>query len=220
MPVDETEAAAPAEVAFEDAAPPPVPEKEAKPAEPAAPKVKKKREKRPRRAVSGFARAAVWLSFGFLVAAIIAGAYRYRQIVVDEWPAATVIYETVGISVTPPPGYSFNIAREKLQLEFQGDGIARRLVVRGEIRNISKRPRPAPRIQMFLQNDSGKELKRHDFLVAQGPVGPGQSAKFTTSIANPPVAATKIRLRMRYPTTHDGASDRRARPFAGTSGKR
>jgi hypothetical protein len=133
--------------------------------------------------------------------------------VVDEWPAASGIYETVGIPVVPPPGYSFNIARDKLQLEFQGDGVGRRLVVRGEIKNISNRPRPAPRIMVFLQNDANKELKRHDFPVGTDTVAPGESAKFITRIDNPPVAATKIRLSMRYPSAHKGSTDRRARPF-------
>lgn len=216
MPVDAAAPSAPDEVAFEDAAPEPKPEPEkAKTPEPAlvAPEPKKEREKKPRRAASRLSRAAVWFAFVFLVGAILAGAYQFRQVVVDEWPAATSVYEAVGIPVVPPPGYSFNIAREKLQLEFQGDGVGRRLVVRGEIRNISSRPRPAPRIMVFLQNDANKELKRHDFPVGKDTVAPGESAKFTTRIDNPPVAATKIRLSMRYPVAREAAADRRARPF-------
>jgi hypothetical protein len=143
----------------------------------------------------------------------LAGAYQFRQTVVDEWPAATGVYEAVGIPVVPPPGYSFNIARDKLQLEFQGDGVGRRLVVRGEIKNISSRPRPAPRIMVFLQNDANKELKRHDFPLGTETVAPGESAKFTTRIDNPPVAATKIRLSMRYSVERKSTTDRRARPF-------
>jgi len=214
MPVDEAPPPpAPEDVAFEDAAPEPEPKKAEIPAPAAAPEPKKEREKKPRRAASRMSRAAVWFAFVFLVGAILAGAYQFRQVVVDEWPAATGVYEAVGIPVVPPPGYSFNIAREKLQLEFQGDGVGRRLVVRGEIRNISSRPRPAPRIMVYLQNDANKELKRHDFPVGQETVAPGESAKFTTRIDNPPVAATKIRLSMRYPAGREGAADRRARPF-------
>ncbi|HUT49057.1 MAG TPA: DUF3426 domain-containing protein [Alphaproteobacteria bacterium] len=202
---------APDEVAFEDAAP--EPDRAETPELAAAPEPKMEREKKPRRAASRLSRAAVWFAFVFLVGAILGGAYQFRQVVVDEWPAATGVYEAVGIPVVPPPGYSFNIAREKLQLEFQGDGVGRRLVVRGEIRNISSRPRPTPRIMVFLQNDANKELKRHDFPVGQDTVAPGESAKFTTRIDNPPVAATKIRLSMRYPVARGSGADRRARPF-------
>jgi len=214
MPVDDpAPAPVPEEVAFEDAAAPP-PEAEKAPPPPPAPESRKVKERQPRRAASGMSRAAVWFVFVVLVAAVLGGAYRYRQVVVDEWPAATGVYEAVGIPVVPPPGYSFNIARDKLQLEFQGDGVARRLVVRGEITNISSRPRPAPRIMVFLQNDADKELKRHDFPLGTDTVGPGESAKFTTRIDNPPVSATKIRLSMRYPDERGGAAtDRRARPF-------
>jgi len=214
MPVDAPPPPAPDEVAFEDAAPEPEPEKAKEPEPPAAvPEPKKERPKKPPRTASRLSRAAVWFAFVFLVGAILAGAYQFRQVVVDEWPAATGVYEAVGIPVVPPPGYSFNIAREKLQLEFQGDGVGRRLVVRGEIKNISSRPRPAPRIMVFLQNDADKELKRHDFPVGQDTVAPGESAKFATRIDNPPVAATKIRLSMRYSAAPGSATDRRSRPF-------
>jgi hypothetical protein len=221
MPVEDPppEAPAPEDVAFEDATPEP---EEAKAPEAAAapepepepePELKRLKEKPPRRRASAMARAAVWFAFVFLVGAILAGAYQFRQTVVDEWPAATGVYEAVGIPVVPPPGYSFNIARDKLQLEFQGDGVGRRLVVRGEIKNISSRPRPAPRIMVFLQNDANKELKRHDFPLGTETVAPGESAKFTTRIDNPPVAATKIRLSMRYSVERKSTTDRRARPF-------
>jgi hypothetical protein len=221
MPVEDPppEAPAPEDVAFEDATPEP---EEAKAPEAAAapepepepePEPKRLKEKPPRRRASAMARAAVWFAFVFLVGAILAGAYQFRQTVVDEWPAATGVYEAVGIPVVPPPGYSFNIARDKLQLEFQGDGVGRRLVVRGEIKNISSRPRPAPRIMVFLQNDANKELKRHDFPLGTETVAPGESAKFTTRIDNPPVAATKIRLSMRYSVERKSTTDRRARPF-------
>ena len=92
-------------------------------------------------------------------------------------------------------------------------------MVRGEITNISNRPRPAPRILVFLQNDANKELKRHDFPVGQATVEPGKSAKFSTTIDNPPVAATKIRLRMRYPDAGEKSTDKRARPFKATTKK-
>lgn len=214
MPVDAPPPPAPDEVAFEDAAPEPEPEKAKAPEPPAAvPEPKKERPKKPPRTASRLSRAAVWFAFVFLVGAILAGAYQFRQVVVDEWPAATGVYEAVGIPVVPPPGYSFNIAREKLQLEFQGDGVGRRLVVRGEIKNISSRPRPAPRIMVFLQNDANKELKRHDFPVGKDTVAPGESAKFATRIDNPPVAATKIRLSMQYSATPGSGTDRRSRPF-------
>lgn len=215
MPVEDPPPApppAPEDVAFEDATPEP---EETKAPEPEPePEPKTVREKPTRVRASAMSRAAVWIAFVLLVGVILGGAYQFRQTVVDEWPAASGIYEAVGIPVVPPPGYSFNIARDKLQLEFQGDGVARRLVVRGEIKNISSRPRPAPRIMVFLQNDANKELKRHDFPVGTDTVAPGETAKFATRIDNPPVAATKIRLSMRYSAKGTKAkTDPRARPF-------
>ena len=215
MPVEDPPPApppAPEDVAFEDA--PPEPEETKAPEPEPEPAPKKVRQKPTRARPSAMSRAAVWIAFVLLVGAILGGAYQFRQTVVDEWPAASGIYETVGIPVVPPPGYSFNIARDKLQLEFQGDGVGRRLVVRGEIKNISSRPRPAPRIMVFLQNDANKELKRHDFSVGTDTVAPGETAKFATRIDNPPVAATKIRLSMRYSAEGKKAKvDPRARPF-------
>jgi len=215
MPVEDPPPApppAPEDVAFEDATPEP---EETKAPEPEPePEPKTVREKPTRVRASAMSRAAVWIAFVLLVGVILGGAYQFRQTVVDEWPAASGIYEAVGIPVVPPPGYSFNIARDKLQLEFQGDGVGRRLVVRGEIKNISSRPRPAPRIMVFLQNDANKELKRHDFPVGTDTVAPGETAKFATRIDNPPVAATKIRLSMRYSAKGTKAkTDPRARPF-------
>ena len=215
MPVEEAAEPAADEIAFEEAvAPPPGGETEpaVKPPPPAPPAPKpaakvEEKKARPKRRVGrgGLIRTAAWLCVLFLIVAIFGGAYRYRQALVDKWPAATVVYETVGIKVVPPPGYSFSIVREKLELEYQGDGAERRLVVRGEITNISARPRPAPQILVFLQNDDGKELKRHQFAVGKATLGPGENAKFTTSIAGPPTAATKIQLRMRYPVIKGGS---------------
>lgn len=213
MPAEDPPPPEPEEVAFEDPTPEPEKPAVAEPDPEPEPEPKRLPEKPRRRSASMMSRAAVWFAFLFLVGVILAGAYQYRQTVVDEWPAATGVYEAVGIPVVPPPGYSFNIARDKLQLEFQGDGVGRRLLVRGEIKNISSRPRPAPRIMVFLQNDADKELKRHDFSVGTETVAPGESAKFSTRIDNPPVAATKIRLSMRYASERKAPTDPRARPF-------
>jgi len=197
----------PADIAFEEAIEPPPTEAKPKPvaAKAAAQTASDDGGAKRRSGRGGMVRTAVWLSFAILVLAIFGGAYRYRQALVDKWPAATVVYETVGISVVPPPGYSFSIVREKLELEYQGDGVDRRLVVRGVIANISDKSRPAPQILVFLQNDDGKELKRHNFAVGKTTLGPGENVKFMTSITGPPPAATKIQLRMRYPVIKAGS---------------
>jgi len=150
-------------------------------------------------------RIVLWLAFAFVVAALVTGLYRYRQFLVNRWPAATAIYEALGVPVTPPPSYSFQIPQDKLKPAFTGSGDTRLLTITGAITNKSAKPRPVPEIRVLLIDAKGAVLQKHAFKVGKSTLGPGETAPFNTRIAKPAPAAEKVEIRMFYPATK-GAS--------------
>ena len=202
------EAPAVAEVAFEDPAPepaapeaPPPAPKESPPAAEPAPKPAKAKRPRPaaprqRRSVG---RIVIWLVFIVLIAGILAGGYRYRQLVVNRWPAATGVYEAVGISVIPPPSYSFTFVKDKVVTKFETVDGKSVLSVSGVIINKSSRPRPVPFIRIFVRDKERKLVQTWDFSIKKKSLKAGENAEFKTRIKNLAPGADKIEFQFRYP---------------------
>lgn len=197
------EAPAVAEVAFEDAEPEPkAPEPEPAPKEsPPEPKIKRppRPAAEPRRQRS-IGRIVVWLVFVVLIAGILVGGYRYRQLVVNRWPSATGIYEAVGVSVIPPPSYSFTFVKEKVETKFETVDGKSVLSVSGVITNKSSRPRPVPHIRIFVRDKDRKLVQTWDFSIKKKSLKAGESAEFKTRIRNLAPGADKIEFLFRYPS--------------------
>lgn len=207
------EAPAVAEVAFEDSAP------EAKPAElktgdpapapkqpepavdaprePAKAKSPRPTAPPPRRQRS-LGRIVVWLVFIVLIAGILVGGYRYRQLVVNRWPSVTGIYEAVGVGVIPPPSYSFTFVKDKVETKFETVDGKSVLSVSGVITNKSSRPRLVPQIRIFVRDNNRKLVQTWDFSIAKKSLKAGESADFKTRIKNLAPGADKIEFQFHY----------------------
>jgi predicted Zn finger-like uncharacterized protein len=196
------EAPAVAEVAFEEPAPAaeapkPAPPPKESPPEPA--KAKPPRSAAPRHRPRSTGRIVIWLVFIVLIAGILVGGYRYRQLVVNRWPSATGIYEAVGVSVVPPPSYSFTFVKDKVVTKFETVDGKSVLSVSGVISNKSSRPRPVPQIRIFVRDKNRKLVQTWDFSVQKKSLKAGESANFATMIKNLAPGADKIEFQFRYP---------------------
>lgn len=197
-----------AEVAFEDSAPEPktadpapAPKESApaKEAPPAAAKARAPRPAAPPRRQRSVGRIVIWLVFIVVVAGILVGSYRYRQLVVNRWPSATGIYEAVGVSVVPPPSYSFTFLKEKVETKFETVDGKSVLSVSGVIANKSSRSRPVPQIRIFVRDKDRKLVQTWDFSIEKKSLKAGENASFKTMIKNLAPGADKIEFQFRYP---------------------
>jgi len=200
--VEEAPPPAAAEVVFEDPAPEPkapesAPAPKESPPEPA--KTKPPRPAAPRRRQRSTGRIVIWLIFIVLIAGILVGGYRYRQLVVNRWPLATGIYEAVGVSVIPPPSYSFTFVKEKVETKFETVDGKSVLSVSGVITNKSSRTRPAPQIRIFVRDKNRKLVQTWNFGIEKKSLKAGESANFKTMIKNLASGADKIEFQFRYP---------------------
>ena len=191
-----------AEVAFVDPAPEPkapepAPAPKESPREPT--KTKLPRPAAPRNRPTSISRIIIWLVFIVLIAGILVGGYRYRQLVVNRWPSATGVYEAVGISVIPPPSYSFTFVKEKVETKFETVDGKSVLSVSGVITNKSTRPRPVPQIRIFVRDKDRKLVQTWDFNIEKKSLKAGESADFKTMIKNLAPGADKIEFKFRYP---------------------
>ncbi len=191
-----------AEVAFEDPQPEtkahePAPALKESPPEPV--KARAPRPAAPPRRQWSIGRIVIWLVFIVLIAGILVGGYRYRQLVVNRWPSATGIYEAVGVSVIPPPSYSFTFVKEKVETKFETVDGKSVLSVSGVITNKSSRSRPVPHIRIFVRDKDRKLVQTWDFSIAKKSLKAGESADFKTRIKNLAPGADKIEFQFRYP---------------------
>ncbi|MHA1536158.1 MAG: DUF3426 domain-containing protein [Alphaproteobacteria bacterium] len=177
-------------------------------AEPAKPEASRPATPRPAPQVGQRSRArmVLWLIFIVLIAGIVGGGYRYRQLVVNRWPSATGIYEAVGISVIPPPSYSFTFVKEKVETKFETIDGKSVLSVSGVITNKSSRARPVPHIRIYVRDKAKNLVQTWSFSIKKKTLKAGESAEFKTRIKNLAPGADKIEFQFRYPGPVSDAS--------------
>jgi predicted Zn finger-like uncharacterized protein len=143
---------------------------------------------RPRRQGRGLA-VALWLLLLIVVGGVVAGAATQQERIVAAWPEAQRLYDAIG--------YGFEPVNEALKIqnvawERQRDGEAQKLVVKGEVTNVSKRARAVPKIRGILIGAGSRVLHRWDITVPEPKLLPGETAQFRTELRNPPDGAERI----------------------------
>jgi predicted Zn finger-like uncharacterized protein len=143
---------------------------------------------RPRRRGRGLA-VALWLLLLIVVGGVVAVAATQQERIVAAWPEAQRLYDAIG--------YGFEPVNEALKIqnvawERQRDGEAQKLVVKGEVTNVSKRARGVPKIRGILIGAGSRVLHRWDITVTEPKLLPGETARFRTELRNPPDGAERI----------------------------
>lgn len=152
-------------------------------------------EVRPRRGRT----AAGWAALLLLVGALVAIGAAARDEIVALWPPALKLYETIGLEVdtagladqaAPGAGLEFG----DLVTEVTGTGADRRLIVRGEVFNISDIERAVPRLRVTLTAGSGMAVGGWTFEVERSRLGPGESVPFAATTDDWPDSAVGVEV--------------------------
>ncbi len=130
-----------------------------------------------------------WLALTIVVLALGAGGVYLRQSVVEAWPPALRLYQTVGLSVAVP-GYGLEFSNISSSQTYEGDVVV--LSVSGDITNTSEEVKQIPRVRVGLVNAAGRELYFWTFKALESELGPGLSTKMQGTLKSPPEAAKRL----------------------------
>ena len=132
-----------------------------------------------------------WVVVGWLVLLVIIGsaagaAVWERDAVIRAWPPSARLYALFGLAV-PQPGDALKVTARARRDEENG---VPRLVIEGEVANISPEAQSVPRLKVELTDAGNRVLQSWSFDVGAERLLPGASVPFTTSVARPSDAAT------------------------------
>lgn len=138
--------------------------------------------RRPRR----IGAAIGWIVLLLIVAGVLGGGYFGHDQVVRMWPASARLYALLGIAAPQ--------ANEVLQVRAvprrdEENGVPR-LVIEGEVINISPDAQPVPKLRVLLKDPNDRVVQSWTFSVSTERLLPGASVPFTTSVSRPSEAAT------------------------------
>lgn len=77
----------------------------------------------------------------------------------------------------------------------------RELIVSGVVINTSRRPRRVPTLEAQLRSTQGEVIERWQFEAATAELQPGASARFRSSLPNPPAGINKIHVTFAVPSS-------------------
>lgn len=122
-----------------------------------------------------------------LVVALVAGVGVWeRDAVIRLWPPSARLYALVGLA-SPQPSDVLKLSAVPRRDEENG---VPRLVIEGEVANISQDAQPVPKLKVELRDVNGRPVQSWVFAVSTDRLLPGASVPFTTSVARPSEAAT------------------------------
>lgn len=137
-----------------------------------------------------FGASGVWLSLALLAVALASGLAAYRFEVTAFWPPAERMFALVGVEVSPTGLVIDNVRADRVATA-QGPA----LLVRADVRNITRRPRAAPLVEISLHDDFNATDRRVLVELPRASLEPGQSMTFEAQILNPPVESLTVNAR-------------------------
>lgn len=134
-----------------------------------------------------------WLAVGWVVLLGVVGlaaggAVWERDVVIRAWPPSARLYALVGLAV-PLPGDVLKVTAQARRDEENG---VPRLVIEGEVANISPEAQSVPKLKVELKDAGNKVVQSWSFDVSTERLLPGASVPFTTSVVRPSDAATDM----------------------------
>jgi len=154
--------------------------------------------------------AAGWVALVLLIAGLLTVGAAARHQIVAMWPPALKLYDTLGLPVDTAglagdPAVGAGLSFGQLVTEIAGSGEDRRLIVRGEVTNVSDVPRPVPRLRVTLTDSAGESLGGWTFEAERSRLAPGESVGFEAATDRWPDAATGVEVTVAGP--EEGAED-------------
>ena len=116
---------------------------------------------------------------------ILAVLFLARNSIMSVWPAATRLYEPLGLASTGAPRPSELRLTDKLQSDWDTNANGEVLVLSGEVENPTERELPAPLLRVELMDGNGTPRLAKRELVPGGPLKPGETRPVTMRFENP-----------------------------------
>ncbi len=143
-------------------------------------------------------RAALgWGLLVLLVVGLVGTVYAGREQIVQWWPPAYRLYDVLGIQVAgldAADGTAFEVRGISTRRDDGADGS--RLIVTGQVVNLSDEVRPPPAVQVTLLGEDDDPLQRWSFQPAAERLAPGEAAGFETVVTDPDPAASYLSIRV------------------------
>jgi hypothetical protein len=131
------------------------------------------------------------LIVAFSAVSLLAGLVFARQQIVDIWPPAALLFETVGLPVdTLGAGLQLQDVKSEKRIE---DG-AMVLVIEGRIANISDRERPVPPLHAKSLGPDKTAVADWTFRASHETLLPGEIATFQSTIREPSGVISEISI--------------------------
>ena len=130
--------------------------------------------------------AVGWAAFALLLAAVLAGGYFGREVVVRTWPPAALLYETVGLPVDLP---GTGLQLQNVRSEQRADNGAATLVVEGQIINVSDAVRTVPKVRAVSLGFDRKPMQTWSIDSSSSQLLPGEIATFRSTQRDPGAVA-------------------------------
>lgn len=151
------------------------------------------------------ATGAIWAGLAAGAVMVVAMAAVFRMDVVRLWPKTASAYAAVGMPVNLT---GLIIEQVKAAPGAEGDHVA--VQVSGVMRNISDRTVAPPPLRVSLLGKDGHSLAKH-VSPAPGPaLKPGETRRFTVSVADPPKASSDVEVTFALDTLPAGPPPRTA----------
>lgn len=131
-----------------------------------------------------------WIAVAAVATVVLGGGFVARDAIIDLWPPASMLYEKVGLA--PEPGFGLAL-RTEAEVQ-KRDGGADILVIRGEIVNVSSRPRLVPMLQGSLLDADQNDIHSWTFSTALGELAAGETRPFDARVPNPPEGVRNFRI--------------------------
>ena len=129
---------------------------------------------------------AGWVGLPVVIGLAAAGAVWERDAVVRAWPPSARLYSLFGLAVAQPS----DVLKVTAQARRDEENGVPRLVIEGEVANISPEAQQVPKLKVELTDAGKRVVQSWSFDVSTERLLPGASVPFITSIARPNEAAT------------------------------
>lgn len=134
-----------------------------------------------------------WFVFVFVVAALVAGAYQFRDHIVAEWPRAAQIYTMAGIPVQTARAYGLEIMVDENEIRRGQENGVPVLLVGGTVRNTADEAQDVPPVRLMLVGEDGEVLQEKVFEIGANRLEAGAEAAFEARLANPDDRARELK---------------------------
>lgn len=126
-----------------------------------------------------------WIALALFVALVVGGGLGARSSLVDLWPPVSRLYEALGFAVE-----SETLGLDLIDVQWASiieDGVVL-LTVEGQVANTSSDIRTVPLVRITLFDANETKVGVWAVLPAKSELLPGETARFSTQLKDPPAA--------------------------------